>query len=64
MANPKRKHSKSRTGKRRSTKKIKIQNLSICPNCNSIKPPHVMCPVCYYYKGTLVITPKEKSKEK
>lgn len=55
MPNPKRKHSKSRTAKRRSTKKIRNVALSRCPNCGSLKLPHFVCNVCGYYKGVQII---------
>lgn len=55
MPNPKRKHSKSRTAKRRSSKKIRNVPLSRCPNCGSLKLPHFACNVCGYYKGVQVI---------
>ncbi|HOV21069.1 MAG TPA: 50S ribosomal protein L32 [Candidatus Ratteibacteria bacterium] len=63
MPNPKRKHSKSRTGKRRNSKKIKNVSLSKCPNCGSLITPHSVCPQCGYYKGELVIQKKEKRKK-
>ncbi len=55
MPNPKRKHSKSRTGKRRSSKKVRSVALSKCPNCGAIKLPHFVCQVCGYYKGIQVV---------
>jgi len=64
MPNPKRKHSKSRTGKRRNGKRIKISSLSICPKCGSSKLSHSVCPSCGYYKDNLIVPPKEKKKEK
>jgi len=48
---PKKKHSKSRTGKRRWAKKFAPPNLSTCPNCKKEKLPHIVCPNCGYYKG-------------
>lgn len=61
MPNPKRKHSKSRTGKRRSSKKVRNIPLTKCPNCGAMKLPHFVCKVCGYYKGVQIIkveTPK------
>lgn len=55
MPNPKRKHSKSRTAKRKSTKKIRNVPMSKCPNCGALKLPHFVCRVCGYYKGVQVI---------
>ncbi|OGD86197.1 50S ribosomal protein L32 [Candidatus Curtissbacteria bacterium RBG_16_39_7] len=48
---PKKKHSKSRTGKRRWAKKFALPGFSICPNCKKEKLPHAVCPHCGYYKG-------------
>lgn len=55
MANPKRRHSKSRRDKRRANWKIIPVNLSICPECNQSKLPHRVCSNCGYYKGRKVI---------
>ncbi|MFN4227611.1 MAG: 50S ribosomal protein L32 [Candidatus Ratteibacteria bacterium] len=55
MPNPKRRHSKSRTGKRRSSKKVRSVTLTKCSNCGAIKLPHFVCQVCGYYKGSQVI---------
>ncbi|HOK56856.1 MAG TPA: 50S ribosomal protein L32 [bacterium] len=55
MPNPKRKHSKSRTGKRRNSKKVRSVPLTKCPNCGAVKLPHFVCNVCGYYKGVQVI---------
>jgi large subunit ribosomal protein L32 len=63
MAHPKRKHSKSRTSKRRSSKKIMDFSSSICPNCGKMKTPHAVCKSCGYYKGIPVITIEKKGKE-
>ncbi|EPG67497.1 ribosomal protein L32-like protein [Leptospira wolffii serovar Khorat str. Khorat-H2] len=29
-----------------------------CPNCNSFRPPHRICPVCGFYKDRVVVEPK------
>jgi len=62
MPNPKRRHSHSRSGKRRGGKEFAVPDFSICPNCKALKPSHAMCPACNYYKGQLVVTPREKKK--
>ncbi|HEY9059007.1 MAG TPA: 50S ribosomal protein L32 [Pseudobacteroides sp.] len=49
MANPKRKWSKSRTGKRRSQWKLSAPNLVKCPQCHALKIPHRVCKECGYY---------------
>ena len=54
MAVPKRKHSNSRTGKRRSHHSIKAKNLTVCPKCSTRLPTHVLCPTCGFYMGRVV----------
>jgi len=64
MPNPKRRHSNSRTGKRRnSNKRVKKTSLSVCSNCGSSKLPHTVCNSCGYYKGVPVIEIKKSKKE-
>lgn len=60
MAVPKRRQSKSRTRKRRSTKRIKADTVSICPQCSSPKLPHRICSVCGYYGKKQIINKEEK----
>ena len=55
MAVPKRKHSNSRTGKRRSHDGKKARQLTICVKCSTTVPTHVVCPECGYYMGRTVI---------
>lgn len=55
MPNPKRRHSKARTGKRRAHDAITSPSLSECPHCHESKMPHRVCPHCGYYKGRAVI---------
>lgn len=63
MPNPKRRHSNSRTGKRRNThKKIKEVSLCICTNCGAKKLSHTVCSACGYYKDEPVVTVKSKEK--
>ncbi|MCH8819048.1 MAG: 50S ribosomal protein L32 [Acidobacteria bacterium] len=59
MANPKRRHSQSRTGKRRSHDFLTVPNLSICSHCGSSVLPHRVCANCGYYKGRQVIEVEE-----
>lgn len=49
MANPKRKWSKARTGKRRSQWKLSAPNLVECPHCHSLKLLHRVCKECGRY---------------
>ena len=55
MAVPKRKHSNSRSGKRRANDGLKAKNLTICPKCSASVPTHVVCPQCGYYMGRVVM---------
>lgn len=54
MAVPKRKHSNSRTGKRRSHDSLRAKELTSCPKCGNRLPTHVLCPRCGYYQGRVV----------
>lgn len=49
MPNPKRRHSKTRTAKRRTHDALKPAALSSCPQCHEAKMPHRVCPHCGYY---------------
>lgn len=51
MANPKRRHSNSRTRKRRTHWKLNTVVLAICPECKNPKPRHRICPHCGFYRG-------------
>jgi large subunit ribosomal protein L32 len=59
MANPKRKWSKARTGKRRSQWKLSVPGLISCPQCHVLKLPHRVCKECGYYDGKLVLKKAE-----
>ncbi len=54
MPNPKRRHSKQRTAKRRSHDFLTPVNSGTCPNCGERKLPHRACPKCGEYKGRVV----------
>ncbi|TKJ33897.1 50S ribosomal protein L32 [bacterium (candidate division B38) B3_B38] len=58
MANPKRRHSKSRRDKRRARLSLTSPSLSECPQCHETKLPHRVCPHCGYYKGVEAIEVK------
>jgi large subunit ribosomal protein L32 len=62
MAVPKRKHSKSRTRKRRSKyyNRLKEPQTQECDNCGRVKIMHRACPSCGYYRGRQVIEPEEE----
>ncbi len=55
MAVPKRKTSRARRGKRRAHDALKTPGLSVCPQCNELKPPHRICPHCGTYRGKTFI---------
>ena len=59
MANPKRRHSKTRTAKRRAHDALTPVGLKECPQCHELQPPHLVCPHCGYYKGRQVRSVKE-----
>ena len=60
MPNPKRRHSKTRTAKRRTHDALKPVPVGTCPQCQEAKAPHQVCPHCGYYKGRQV-RPVEES---
>ncbi|MDX1530226.1 MAG: 50S ribosomal protein L32 [Rhodothermales bacterium] len=56
MANPKRRHSKARTRKRRANFRItSTPELHECPNCSNPKMYHRACPSCGHYRGRAVV---------
>lgn len=59
MANPKRRHSKARRGKRRSHQALSAKTFSECPECHQPVIPHRVCPACGHYKGRQVMEVKE-----
>ena len=59
MALPKRKHSNSRTGKRRSHDRLKAKQLQACEKCGTMTPTHVVCPNCGTYMGRTVVETEE-----
>jgi large subunit ribosomal protein L32 len=61
---PKRKYAKARQGKRRNHIKVSPPPTQLCPQCQSPKLPHHVCPTCGYYNGREVIevkTPEKKA---
>jgi large subunit ribosomal protein L32 len=59
MPNPKRRHSKARTRKRRAHDALRQPQTSACPNCQEPRMPHRVCPKCGFYKGREVIQVEE-----
>ncbi len=64
MAHPKRRQSHSRTHKRRTHDAISIPELVVCSECGRLKPAHMVCPFCGYYKGKEVVVVEFESKKK
>jgi large subunit ribosomal protein L32 len=60
MPNPKRRHSKARTRKRRAHDALQAPQSSECPNCQSPRLPHRVCPKCGYYNGRQVVEVEEE----
>ncbi|OGW87429.1 MAG: 50S ribosomal protein L32 [Omnitrophica bacterium RIFCSPHIGHO2_02_FULL_46_11] len=63
MANPKRRHSNTRTRLRRTHDRVKLKSLAKCPNCGHLAIPHRICVQCGYYRGRQVITIAAKGKK-
>jgi large subunit ribosomal protein L32 len=59
MPNPKRRHSKTRTAKRRTHDALTPAGLSECPQCHEPKSPHHVCAHCGYYRGRQARAVKE-----
>lgn len=63
MANPKRRHSRSRRDKRRANWKLDTPSFLNCTNCGNLVMPHRACSACGHYNGKIAIMIKVK-KEK
>lgn len=64
MAEPKKRLTSTRSGKRRSHLALEMQSLSLCPRCKSKKLPHRICPNCGFYKGVDLLKLEEKARAK
>ena len=60
---PKQKTSKARKRKRRSHSALSVPPLEYCPQCNSPKRAHHVCPTCGSYAGREVVEPKNKKEQ-
>jgi len=60
MGVPKRRHSPSRKGKRRSHDQLTPPHATLCPQCHEPLLPHHICPHCGVYKGREVVAPEEE----
>ncbi|OGC10443.1 50S ribosomal protein L32 [candidate division WOR-1 bacterium RIFOXYC2_FULL_37_10] len=67
MPVPKKRHSRSRQGKRRAENfRAHLVNFGKCPSCGEAVRPHFACPSCGTYKGRAAIKiklSKKKGKE-
>jgi large subunit ribosomal protein L32 len=54
MPNPKRRHSKTRTAKRRTHDTLRAATTGLCAQCHEPKAPHRICPHCGFYKDRQV----------
>lgn len=63
MANPKRRHSNTRTRLRRAHDHLSTRSLSKCANCGHALIPHRICTQCGYYNGKQVLTIAVKGKK-
>ncbi|MEE9615011.1 MAG: 50S ribosomal protein L32 [Thermodesulfobacteriota bacterium] len=59
MPTPRKRHTRSRRGKRRSHDALVNPPVSLCPQCGEPKRPHNVCPNCGTYKGREVIKTEE-----
>lgn len=55
MPNPKRRHSRARTSKRRAHDHLKAVSTTACPRCGAEKLPHRICLECGYYRDREVV---------
>jgi large subunit ribosomal protein L32 len=60
MPNPKRRHSKARTRKRRAHDALRAPQTMTCPQCQEPTMPHRVCPKCGFYRGRQVIVHREE----
>ena len=60
MAVPKKRHSNTRTNKRRANWKLFAVASAKCPQCGSPILPHTACKNCGTYKGRAVLEIKQK----
>jgi len=64
MSEPKKRHTSTRSGNRRSHLAAKTQSLAICSHCKEPVAPHQVCKACGFYgdKDILKLAEKEKAK--
>lgn len=59
---PKKRHSRTRQGKRRASIKLETPSFVTCVNCKSVMLPHKICKKCGFYNGRQVLNLKAKEK--
>lgn len=64
MAEPKKRLTSSRSGKRRAHLALTSKKLATCPKCKSAVSSHRICPNCGYYRNVDLLKLEEKSKAK
>ncbi len=64
MAEPKKRHSSTRSGNRRSHLAVKAQSLATCPQCKKPVLSHHVCANCGFYNGKDVLELEKKQAEK
>ncbi|HAU98942.1 MAG TPA: 50S ribosomal protein L32 [Candidatus Pacebacteria bacterium] len=60
---PKRRHSKSRAGKRQSQIRPPKLTLVVCKSCGAKKLPHTECPECHAYGSPAAIRAESAAKK-
>lgn len=60
MGVPKNKHSKARTAARKANWKLEQPTLTECPQCHTLKAPHIVCKECGYYDRREVVKQEVK----
>jgi large subunit ribosomal protein L32 len=64
MAVPKKKTTKGKRDQRRKNSwKVKLPEMTTCPECGATIAPYTACSSCGKYKGRQVVTIKTKVKE-
>lgn len=63
MAVPKKRHSKSKVGRRRMHYHLEEIETVKCENCGNLKLPHRVCSFCGFYKNKKVIEIEKKEKK-
>lgn len=57
-------HNRSRVGMTRSHHALKVQGISVCPDCKAKKINHKVCTNCGKYNGRIVVDVMKKTIKK